>query len=309
MARKIDDRPLLIGVSARALFDLDMETAMLDGGLDAYRAYQREHRNEPLKPGIAYPFVKRMLSLNSLDADSYPPLVEFAIMSHMDPDTSVRAMKSLESLGLNGIMSAFVSGDSLTPYIREYGIRLYLSKDESSVKEAVDAGLPAGYIATDKPIENDDRDEIRLAFDFDGLLASDASERIYQRKNLEAFNEHERKYADKPMKPGPLAPFLRSLSVIQQAERNYMKSHPDYKQRLRIAIITARNTNAGIRVMSTLDSWGITVDDALYMNGHNKNAALAAFQPDMFFDDSPKHIDRAKDAFISVHVPFGIANE
>lgn len=41
MVRKIDDRPLLIGVSARALFDLDTETAMLDGGLDAYRAYQR----------------------------------------------------------------------------------------------------------------------------------------------------------------------------------------------------------------------------------------------------------------------------
>ena len=75
MVRKIDDRPLLIGVSARALFDLDMETAMLDGGLDEYRAYQREHRNEPLKPGIAYPFVKRMLSLNLLDADGYPPLV------------------------------------------------------------------------------------------------------------------------------------------------------------------------------------------------------------------------------------------
>lgn len=312
-----NDRPLLIGVSARALFDMDAETKIINatgGGLTEYRAYQKAHRNDTLKPGTAYGFVKRMLALNALD-NNQPPLVEFAIISHMDPDTSVRVMKSLEPLELYpGVgIGAFTSGASLTPYLKEYGIRLYLSKEENSVREAVDAGLPAGCIMTDSPIIDDtdsnaDNGEIRIAFDFDGILASDDSEKLFQSGGLEAFNQNELDNADVPMQPGPLVPFLRSLSVIQHAEDAYKHEHPDYHKRLRIAIITARNAVAGVRVMSTLDAWHITVDEALYMNGHNKNAALAAFKPHMFFDDSPKHINRAKDSFTSVHVPFGIAN-
>lgn len=310
-----EDRPLLIGVSARALFDMDTETKRLKadgGGLEEFRAYQREHRDDTLKPGTAYGFVKSMLAFNALD-DSEPPLVEFAIVSHMDPDTSVRAMKSLAPLGLHpGVgMGAFTSGASLTPYLKEYGIRLYLSKEGDSVRDAVEAGLPAGCIMTDSPIVPDagsDDNEIRIAFDFDGILASDDSEKVFQHDGLEAFDHNERVNADVPMEPGPLAPFLRSLSAIQQAEEDYRRAHPDYRKRLRIAIITARSAVAGVRVMSTLDAWHISVDEALYMNGHDKNMALAAFRPHMFFDDSPKHIRKAKDSFTSVHVPFGIAN-
>lgn len=306
-----EDRPLMIGVSARALFDLDEETAILNQhGLDAYRKYQREHRNDTLKPGVAYRFVQRMLALNALD-DKTPPLTEVAILSHMDPDTACRAMKSLEPLDLDIGLSAFTSGGSLTPYIKSYGIRLYLSMDENNVKEAVDAGLPAGRIMSTHAITEHDTDdgEIRIAFDFDGILASDDSEKLFQTGGLDAFNENERENADSPMKPGPMAPFLRSLSLIQKAEHDYKCTHPDYKQRLRIAIVTARAASVGVRVMSTLDAWGITVDDAFYMSGHNKNMMLEAFHPHLFFDDSPKHIDRAKSMVTSVHVPFGIANK
>lgn len=310
-----EDRPLLIGVSARALFDMDIETKRIEangGGLEEYRDYQKKHRDDTLKPGTAYGFVKSMLALNALDG-SEPPLVEFAIVSHMDPDTSVRVMKSLAPLGLYpGVgMGVFTSGASLTPYLKEYGIRLYLSKEERSVREAVEAGLPAGCIMTDSPIMPDDDsedNEIRIAFDFDGILASDDSEKLFRHGGLEAFNHNEQVNADVPMEPGPLVPFLRSLSAIQHAEDEYSHGHPEYRKRLRIAIITARNAVAGVRVMSTLDAWHIAVDEALYMNGHNKNTALAAFRPHMFFDDSPKHIRRAKDSFTSVHVPFGIAN-
>lgn len=306
-----DDRPLLIGVSARALFNLDEETSILETrGLQAYRKYQKEHRNECLKPGIAYRFIQRMLALNALDDDK-PPLVEVAILSHMDPDTACRAMKSLESLNLNIGLSAFTSGGSLTPYIRSYGVRLYLSMDADNVREAVNAGLPAGQIMSTHAITEHDTDdgEIRIAFDFDGILASDDSEKLFQTGGLNAFNKNEKEHADIPMKPGPMAPFLRSLSLIQKAERNYQKTHSDYKQRLRIAIVTARDATSGVRVMSTLDAWNIQVDDAFYMSGHNKNMMLQAFKPHLFFDDSPKHIDRAKSMVTSVHVPFGIANQ
>lgn len=314
IAMVTDDRPLMIGVSARALFDMTVENRVLEtSGLDAYREYQRVNRDVPLKPGVAYHFIRRMLSLNTLDDDeSKPPLVEVAILSHMDPDTACRVMKSLKPLELDIAVSAFTSGASLTPYIKSYGVRLYLSTSESSVREAVDAGLPAGHIirADEGMTEHDTDDgEIRIAFDFDGIIASDDSERVFQTGGLEQFNANETRDADKPMEPGPLEPFLRSLSAIQNAERDYMKTHKDYRQRLKTAIVTARDSQAGIRVMNTLDSWGIRVDEAFYMAGHNKNMMLDGYRPHLFLDDSPKHIQRASHTTTSVHVPFGIANQ
>lgn len=314
MTMTADDRPLMIGVSARALFDMSAETAILESsGLDEYRRVQRLKRDVPLEPGIAYHFIKRMLSLNELDDDATkPPLVEVAIISHIDPDTACRVMKSLKPLGLDIALSAFTSGGSLTPYIKSFGVRLYLSMSEESVREAVEAGLPAGHIirADESLTEHDTDDgEIRIAFDFDGIIANDDSERVFQTGGLEQFNENEERDGDKPMKPGPLEPFLRSLSAIQKAEREYMRTHENYHQRLKTAIVTARNSLAGVRVMSTLDAWNIRIDEAFYMSGHNKNLMLDGYRPHLFFDDSPKHIARASKTTTSVHVPFGIANE
>jgi len=46
---------LVVGVSSRALFDLEDENALFDKeGIEGYRKYQLAHENEPLKIGSAF---------------------------------------------------------------------------------------------------------------------------------------------------------------------------------------------------------------------------------------------------------------
>ena len=48
---------LVIAVSSRALFDLEHENRIFEtDGIAAYRTYQEAHREEPLAPGVAFPF-------------------------------------------------------------------------------------------------------------------------------------------------------------------------------------------------------------------------------------------------------------
>ena len=56
---------LVVAVSSRALFDLEAEHKIFeDQGIEAYRDYQTQHVQTPLNPGVAFPFVRRVLSLN-----------------------------------------------------------------------------------------------------------------------------------------------------------------------------------------------------------------------------------------------------
>lgn len=48
------------------------------------------------------------------------------------------------------------------------------------VKEAVEHGYPAGCIYPSDYIDDNEDNEIRLAFDFDGVIADDSAESIFQ---------------------------------------------------------------------------------------------------------------------------------
>ena len=65
MPLQLDDK-LVIGVSSRALFDLEAENRIFEEeGLDAYAAYQIEHEKDILKPGTAFSLVKALGKLNA----------------------------------------------------------------------------------------------------------------------------------------------------------------------------------------------------------------------------------------------------
>ena len=85
---------LVIGVSSRALFNLEEENKIFDTeGIEGYRKYQLEHENEPLKPGSAFYLVKSLLELNN-QADKN--IVEVIVMSRNSPETGVRILNSLK---------------------------------------------------------------------------------------------------------------------------------------------------------------------------------------------------------------------
>ncbi|WP_294205264.1 5'-nucleotidase [uncultured Chryseobacterium sp.] len=57
---------LVVGVSSRALFDLEKENEIFEKeGIAGYRSYQEENQNKVLLPGTAFHLVQSLLHLNT----------------------------------------------------------------------------------------------------------------------------------------------------------------------------------------------------------------------------------------------------
>ena len=106
-------------------------------------------------------------------------------------------------------------------------------------------------------------EQIKIAFDGDAVLFSDESERIYQEQGLEAFLNHEKINARKPLPEGPFAKLLRTLSFLQN-------EFPKDKVPIRTALVTARNAPAHERVIRTLREWNVRIDEAFFLGGLEK---------------------------------------
>ncbi|ARP69394.1 5'-nucleotidase [Streptomyces pluripotens] len=300
---------LVIGIASSALFDLaESDAVFRERGEEAYRAYQEEHLDDTLRPGVAFGFVRRLLSLNDLCAPQ-DPLVEVIILSRNDPDTGLRVMRSIQAHGLPISRAVFRQGRSPYPYMTALNMSLFLSADGPDVREAVSAGLPAGHVLG-SPYADDltDRD-LRIAFDFDGVLASDAAEQVYQSGGLEEFRAHEALNAGIPHDPGPLRDFLAGVNRIQRREEERRRNDPGYAIRVHVSIVTARNAPAHERAVRSLKEWGVTVNDAFFLGGIDKGAIMEVLRPHIFFDDQVTHLASTSRTTPSVHIPFGKINE
>lgn len=299
---------LVIGLSSSALFDLqESDEIFRMHGEQVYREHQRKHQDDPLGKGVAFPFIRRMLTLNELQTNE--PLVEVILLSRNDPDTGLRVMNSIEHYKLNITRAMFLQGKSPHAYIPAFSIELFLSANPQDVKQATLAGYPAGQIlAGDIQDDTTDR-ELRIAFDFDGVLADDEAEAVYKHsKELEDFHTHESEKVDIPHTPGPLKAFLDRISEIQKIETSRLEDDPQYEPVLKISIVTARNSPSHKRVINTMRTWGIDVNEAFFMGGIEKSRVLNILKPHIFFDDQRTHLDGNSSILPSVHIPFGVAN-
>ncbi|WEG09305.1 5'-nucleotidase [Microbacterium horticulturae] len=299
---------LVIGVASSALFNLDESNAFFEAnGEDSYREYQAERIDDVLRPGVAFRFIRKLLTLNDLrPGDS---LVEVIILSKNDPSTGLRVMRSVKEHGLSISRSVFTQGEAPYGYIPAFSMSLFLSADKTSVEAAMSRGYPAGLVLASMSADTDD-DTVRVALDFDGVIASDEAERVYQGGGgLAAFQEHEAENRAVPLERGPLAEFLRDLNMIQEIERSRALEDRTYRPRLRVSIVTARNAPAHERAVNTLEKWGVTVNDAFFLGGIDKGLVLEVMRPDIYFDDQQSHLDSTSRYAASVLIPYGIANE
>lgn len=286
---------LVVAISSRALFDLaDSHRIYEEEGLEAYRAHQIAAENEILQPGVAFNLVNKLLKLNEVLEQ---PEVEVILLSRNSADTGLRIFHSIQHYGLAITRAAFCSGNSPYRYISAFDSQLFLSLDGADVRQALESGVAAATIVPSTHSKQSD-DHLKIAFDGDAVLFSDASEKIFQEEGLESFARNERDSAREPLEGGPFKSFLSALHRIQTKADAPIST----------CLITARSAPAHERVVRTLRAWNIRIDESLFLGGLPKKDFLRAYEADIFFDDQLDNCDAASDHVTTGHVPHGVLN-
>lgn len=308
MATNLDNQ-LVIGIASSALFDLSEGHAIFQAeGPPGYRDYQAANKELCLEPGPAFEFVRKLLKLNELSDEGR--LVDVVLLSRNSPDTGYRVMNSIHAHDLDITRAVFTEGESPYVYHEAFGVDLFLSGNKGDVREAIQLGCPAGMVTGPgrSTASHQASGTVCLAFDFDGVLADDASERVYASEGLTAFQVNEVANQAVPANDGPIKPFFMVVAHIQALDKARESADPTHKRMLRTSIVTARSSPAEVRVLNSLDAWGIDVDDAFFLGGIDKGNVLSVLKPDIFFDDQLSHIESAHAHTMSAHVIFGVRN-
>lgn len=302
------EKKLVITLATSALFDLtESHKIYREQGVELYRKYQDDNIDVCFEKGVAFPFIKRLLSLNEAFPDESP--VEVVLLSRNSPETGMRAFRSIQKYNLNISRAGFLSGSSPSKYLPSLNSSLFLSAEEKDVRNAVDNNHAAGRVLNTIVIDDESDLELRIAFDFDGVLANDESEKIYQEnQDVKQFQQYEVLHSNEPLLPGLLQDLLMKISFFQKIERRKQKQDSNYKKILRTYIVTARNAPAHERLINTLKSWDIEIDEAFFLGGIDKSRILDTIKPHIYFDDQISHLKNVNNVPL-VHIPFGIINK
>lgn len=300
------EKKLVIAVASSALFNLTESDSIFKAqGLKAYKEYQNTNVNKPFEKGVAFPFIKRLLSLNNHFPEEKP--IEVILMSKNSPETGLRAFNSIAHYGLDITRAGFTSGLPHFKYLPSFNTSLFLSANKIDVDNAIAHRLAAGRVLNTTVIDDDSDNELRIAFDFDGVLADDEAEKIYQDKGLPIYQQYEAERSSVPLNAGPVIDLLKKISFYQKLETCKAEQDPEYKPMLKTAIVTARNAPVHERMINTLNSWGIDINEAFFLGGIDKSRILNVMRPHIYFDDQMGHLDHL-DKIPAVHIPFGIVN-
>jgi 5'-nucleotidase len=300
---------LVVGISATALFDLSEADAVFrskyaedkDTAIAEYRKYMLERENDSLEDGTGMPLIHALLDLNKHQAQGESPLVEVVVMSRNSPETGVCVLHNIRRKGLKISRHAFTGGESVVDYLNAFDVDLFLTTNIKDAQRVIDGGACAAAIVK-KPPENLSKipeGQVRIAFDGDAVLFDESSEIVYRAEGLTRFHQNEDENQDVPMLEGPYATLLEKLSRLQQRLPFRVEFSP-----VRIAIVTARNTPAEMRVIKTLRHWGVYVNEIFFLGGVEKAKVLKAFRPHIFFDDQDLHLEAAAKVVPAGRVPY-----
>jgi len=300
---------LVVGISSTALFDLREADGVFrakyaqdrDSAIAEYREYMLAREADNLEPGTGMALVRALLGLNRHQVKGEPPLVEVVVMSRNSPETGVRVLNNIRRLGLPITRHAFTGGESVVEYLDAFDVDLFLTTNPKDAQRVVDSNTcaVAWVLAPPDGSTRVPEDQVRIAFDGDAVLFDETSELVYRAQGLKGFHEHENQHQDTPMARGPYATFLENLARLQKRLPFRVEYSP-----VRIAIVTARNSPAEMRVIKTLRNWGVYVNEIFFLGGVEKARVLAAFRPHIFFDDQELHLLPAAKVVPSGKVPY-----
>lgn len=298
---KIAENAIRIGVSSRALFNLeDSHSIFMEQGTEAFEEYMINTADKTLRPGVAFNLVKKLLALNTPGTRDK---VEVVLMSRNSPFAATRMHNSMIAHQLDIERMFLTQGESRVPFCKALNIDLFLSANDKEVIEMLDEGIPSATVWPHSQLVDDNADtKIRFAFDGDAVIFSDESEKQLYIGGLPAFQSYEQQNKDKPLQKGPLFNFLEKLSNIN-------KNFKEKDRPIAIALVTARGVGAFSRPLLTLKHHQILIDQSFFLAGESKGPTLEAFGADIFFDDSLRNCNSGVEYVGTCHVPHGVNNK
>ena len=308
---------LTYGVTTSVLFDMSEANAVFKScGIKGYHQYMMEHLDEPLPPGPGFEFFKEVS--NDRNCDIF-------ICSQNSALTGLRAMRTLERHKLLPNSSCFTNGASPIPYLKAYGVDIFLTSDEAMAQQAHLQGIPSSIhtmalgeindtelkkkygsqkrelrLVQDPKItqlrqEFSNQTQTHFVFDLDCVLFGEESESYYKEHGLEAYKQYELNLSSKPLSKGSYYPVFEKLNKINDSVEGNTKP-------FKISVVTARGAGATLRALNTLQDWGIDLTGEIhFMDGASKGPILKILSEEsgvktVFFDDHPKNIEAARGA-------------
>jgi hypothetical protein len=107
--------------------------------------------------------------------------------------------------------------------------------------------------------------ELRIAFDFDGVIVDDSAQAVFEAGGIEESFKAETAKVGEPLPCGPLHRFFTEIAKLLQRELRRKLADPAYEPRIRVGIVTTRNAPTHERVVTTLRKWGIQVDEVFFL--------------------------------------------
>ena len=309
MALDLSDT-LVIGITATALFDLSEADAVFrkksnedkDTVMSEYRQFMLKREEEDLEDGTGMPLVQALLALNKYKTeDEKAPLVEVVVMSRNSPETGIQVFNNIRSRNLPITRHAFTGGESVTDYLEAFDVDLFLTTNTKDAQKVRDSNTCAVALVKEPPTDREKipQGQVRIAFDGDAVIFDESSEIVYKAEGIEKFYKNEDSKQDEPMIEGPYASLLRKIARLQERLPFSIEYSP-----IRVAIVTARNAPAEMRVIKTLRAWGVYVDELFFLGGIDKSKILRAFKAHIFFDDQDIHLNKTASYIPSGKVPY-----
>ncbi|MDP1624389.1 MAG: 5'-nucleotidase [bacterium] len=301
---------LVVGISSTALFDMSDADAVFQEmfkkdkctAVAEYRKYMLDREEDDLNDGTGMPLVKALLGLNKYNSEGrVAPLVEVVVMSRNSPETGIRIFNAIRQRELQITRHAFTGGESVVKYLDAFDVDLFLTTNKTDAQRVIDGQTCPAAILRDPPkdAESCRDDQVRIAFDGDAVLFDDSSEIVFKYEGLAKFHEDEDARQNEPMPDGPYAALLRKLSKLQNRLPFMVEFSP-----VHLAIVTARNSPAEMRVIKTLRHWGVYVNEIFFLGGVDKSKILKALKPHIYFDDQDLHIEPAARYVPAGKVPY-----
>lgn len=309
---------LTIAVSSRSLFNLeDGDKIWREQGQDAFDAYMRAGVERPLRPGVAFNLVRKLLALNNIAPKQ--ERVKVLLLSRNSADASARVMSSVDHYKLPIETGVFCGGTDRFRFAKAFEADLFLSANPSDVITALKHGLAAATMLPFKAVPDDavqgealvtttGFEPVMFALDGDAVIFSDESDALYREKGFEPYLAHERANKDEPLGDGPFKQLFLKLIAVQEELSKALAGTPGAVNPLRVALVTARGIQSNARVLRTLNSWGARLHEAVFCGGRPKGPVLEALGADIFFDDTWSNVTSALNSNISAacHVPHGV---